>query len=131
MIIADLKDINYCGLHSKNEAQLSILDPSGYHLQLSLTIGEKEKDGGDYFDVDVFNTKLVKNGKVILASKSFIVADDIDDIDDIEKEIKYFINSISGESWCDVLIQLRRHFDWEYENHKFVDLASIGIGDVD
>ncbi|VEH67542.1 Uncharacterised protein [Rodentibacter pneumotropicus] len=49
MIIADLKDINYYGVSSKNEAQLLILDPTGYNLKLSLTIGEKGKESGDYF----------------------------------------------------------------------------------
>ncbi|NBH74970.1 Imm8 family immunity protein [Rodentibacter pneumotropicus] len=120
MIIADLKDINYYGVSSKNEAQLLILDPTGYNLKLSLTIGEKGKESGDYFSVEVFNIKLVRNAKIVLASKSFIVCDDIDDIDDIEREIRYRVNSISGDSWEDVLNQLRYYFDWEYENHKFV-----------
>ncbi len=41
MIIADLKSIHYCGVSSKNDAQLLMLDPAGYHLKLLLTIGEK------------------------------------------------------------------------------------------
>ncbi|WGE92206.1 Imm8 family immunity protein [Actinobacillus genomosp. 1] len=120
MVIADLKSINYCGVSSKNEAQELMLDPTGYNLKISLTIGEKGKEGGDYFAVEVFNTQLVKSAQIVLASKSFIVCDDIDDIDDIEREIKYKVNSISGEDWEEVLNKLRYYFDWEYENLKFV-----------
>lgn len=53
-----------------------------------------------------------------MGSKCFIAADDIDDI---ENEVRVFANSIHGNSWDDILIQLRRYFDWEYENHKFVE----------
>lgn len=120
MVIADLKSIDYYGASSKNEAQELMLDPTGYNLKLSLTIGEKGKNGGDYFAVEVFNAQLVKSSKIVLASKSFIVCDDIDDIDDIEREIKYTVNSISGKDWNAVLNQLRYYFDWEYEDLKVV-----------
>ncbi|OOF45780.1 hypothetical protein BKK52_12110 [Rodentibacter trehalosifermentans] len=120
MIVADLKDIGFNGISSKLEAQLIMCEPE-YYIPLCLSIGKKGDIGADYFYVDVFNIQYAKKSRFLACSKCFIVSDDIDDIDDIEKEIKYFVNSIHGKDWEDVLNQLRRYFDWEYENHKFVE----------
>ncbi|MGV6989418.1 Imm8 family immunity protein [Testudinibacter sp. P80/BLE/0925] len=119
-VFAELKRIDFNGyIHNKDEAQNALLD-SSYFIPLCLSIGEKGKDGADFFDVDVFNTGWVKEKKMVFGGGSFIF-DDFDDFDDIEKSIKNFIDSIYGESWSDVLIKLRKYFSWEYENYQCKD----------
>ncbi|NBI14101.1 hypothetical protein GVX81_10975 [[Haemophilus] felis] len=121
MITAELKNFEFYGsVIDKNDAQLLMLSPE-YRLTLCLSIGETGKIGADYFYVDVINVAYVKSSRLTMGSKSFIATDDIDNIDDIENEIRVFVNSIYGKSWEDVLVQLRRYFDWEYENHKLVE----------
>ncbi|VEI58516.1 Uncharacterised protein [Pasteurella multocida] len=121
MLTAELKEFGFYGdIIDKNDAQLRMLS-SPYRLTLCLSIGENEKIGSDYFYVDVINVAYVKLSKCTIGSKCFIFTDDVDDIDDIEYEIKMFVNSIYGNSWEDILVQLRRYFDWEYENHQFVE----------
>ncbi|MGR6660939.1 Imm8 family immunity protein, partial [Avibacterium paragallinarum] len=105
--------INYY-FPSKYDAQLKMLEKS-YILQLTLSIGERLKDGADYFDVFIYNIDYVKEKKILLGHNSIIV--DIDDIDELEKEIKLFVNSIYGYSWNEVLNKLRKYFKWEYEDY--------------
>ncbi|WP_404800576.1 Imm8 family immunity protein [Avibacterium paragallinarum] len=38
-------------------------------------------------------------------------------MDELEKEIKLFVNSIYGYSWNEVLNKLRKYFKWEYEDY--------------
>ncbi|QOF67659.1 hypothetical protein IFE17_11155 [Actinobacillus sp. GY-402] len=110
------KKIDFYGtITDKIHAQLLMLE-SVYRLTLCLSIGLPNETEADYFYVDVFNTNYVKENKFVMGSKSFV----IDDFDDIENEIKIFVNSICGEDWEEILVKLRRYFDWEYENHKFI-----------
>lgn len=104
MVTADLKAMSYYSVSSKYEAQLLMLEQTGYNLKLSLTIGEKGECGGDYFTVDVFNIDLLKNTKMLLVSKSFVVNDDI------ELEFQHCVNSITGKDWNEVLNKLRYYF---------------------
>lgn len=117
MIFAELKNIVYLDCFDKNEAQMKMLNDI-YQLQLSLQIGKVGELGGDDFDVDIVSIGFVKKEKIFLGTHSIIV--DINDIDELEEIIKNFVNSIRGNSWKDVLYNLRRHFKWEYENLEFI-----------
>ncbi|TNH21256.1 Imm8 family immunity protein [Testudinibacter sp. TR-2022] len=120
LIFAELKRIDFNGyILNKDEAQIAILN-SSYFISLCLSIGEKGKEGADFFNVDIFNTGWVREKKMVFGGNSFIF-DDFDDFDDIEKYIKEFIGSIYGDSWSDVLIKLRRYFLWEYEDYQCID----------
>lgn len=115
--VAELKRIDFNGpIFNRDEAQLAILN-STYFISLCLSIGEKGKEGADYFYVDIFNTNWIKEKKIVLGNNS-IILDDFDDFDDIENSIAELINTIYGNSWDEVLIKLRQYFDWEYEKLK-------------
>ncbi|TCP92055.1 immunity protein 8 of polymorphic toxin system [Cricetibacter osteomyelitidis] len=122
MLRADLKDIYFYTVSNKYEAQLAMLEPI-YCLTLSLSIGIPDDISSDYFLVHVVNLNWVRywveKDKALLGEKTIIV--DFDDFDDLEKELKFLVNSIEGETWEDILSKLRKYFDWEYENHKFVE----------
>ncbi|BFU60552.1 MULTISPECIES: Imm8 family immunity protein [Rodentibacter] len=121
MLRADLKDIYFYTVSNKYEAQLAMLEPT-YCLTLSLSIGEQDNISADYFLVHVVNLNWVKHwiekDKILLGEKTIIV--DFDDFDDLERELKILVNSIEGETWEDILRKLRKYFEWEYEDHKFV-----------
>ena len=118
MKIAEIKDIIYWGVYDKYAAQIEILKED-YFLQLTLRIGIQGESGADDFDVVLCSIGHVKKNKFFVGAKSFIVDNDIDDIDDIESQINHFVSGITGEDWNRMLIKLRRYFDWEYENsHK-------------
>lgn len=40
---------------------------------------------------------------------------DLYTLDEIENHLKAIINKISGETWNDIVIQLKEYFDWEYQ----------------
>lgn len=114
---AELKEINFnsISLLTKNDACLEMLNES-YYLPLKLSIGMVGEDGSDYFDVDVFNVGWVKKKEIILMKNSIVV--DLMDFDKLEKYIKEFVGSVSGENWIDIVNQLRNYFYWEYEDYK-------------
>lgn len=55
-------------------------------LPLSISIGIKNEDGGDFFELDVFNTGWVRKNKFIIIKNSMIV--DLNSLEDIENLIK-------------------------------------------
>lgn len=40
---------------------------------------------------------------------------DLYTLDEIENHLKAIINKISGETWNDIVVQLKEYFDWEYQ----------------
>jgi len=114
MLIADLKWIDY-GFSMRDEASLLVLKPA-YCLNLTLAIGTKGNSGSDYFYTNVFNVGMVQREKVLVINKGMVVA--LKTLDDIENYLSLMINSISGETWDDIVIQLQKYFDWEYEGYS-------------
>ena len=94
MLIADLKWIDY-GFSTRDEASLLVLKPA-----------------------NVFNVGMVQREKVLVINKGMVVA--LKTLDDIENYLSLMINSISGETWDDIVIQLQKYFDWEYEGYREV-----------
>jgi hypothetical protein len=116
MLIADLKWIDY-GFSTRDEASLLVLKPA-YCLNLTLAIGTKGNSGSDYFYTNVFNVGMVQREKVLVINKGMVVV--LKTLDDIENYLSLMINSISGETWDDIVIQLQKYFDWEYEGYREV-----------
>lgn len=116
MIYADLKWIDY-NIPNRKDIYLELLKPT-YHLYLTLAIGEQGQEGNHYFYTGVYNTGWIKREKFLIEEHSIIV--DLNDLDDLEKHIKSFVNNVSGETWDDIVNKLRKYFYWEYEDHMFV-----------
>ena len=116
MLIADLKWIDY-NTPTRDDAFLIVLEPA-YCLHLTLAIGTKEDAGSDYFYTNVFNVGMVQREKVLMINKGIVVA--LNTLDDIENYLSVMINSISGETWDDIVIQLQEYFDWEYQGTRGV-----------
>ena len=53
-----------------------------------------------------------------MINKGMVVA--LKTLDDIENYLSLMINSISGETWDDIVIKLQKYFDWEYEGYREV-----------
>ena len=58
------------------------------------------------------------NLTLAIGTKGMVVA--LKTLDDIENYLSLMINSISGETWDDIVIQLQKYFDWEYEGYREV-----------
>ena len=108
MLYADLKEIYFNGPEwTRDKAQHAMLE-AAYYLPLYLSIGIKGSEGGDYFNVDVFNIGWVRKEKFMIRLHSIVV--DFDNFDDLEKELKILVNSIEGETWEDIVKVLRKYY---------------------
>ncbi|ELV07166.1 Hypothetical protein F387_02043 [Wohlfahrtiimonas chitiniclastica SH04] len=87
MLIADLKSI-----HSPDILDLEEFSSNQeeIYLLLELGIGIKDKDGEEYFYLEICNAKY----------------------------IQYKINSISGNSWQEIVEKITSFTEWEFDKYK-------------
>lgn len=111
MLQADLKWIDY-NVPTRNDAVLITLK-SAYCLNLTLAIGTKEESRSDYFYTNIFNSGMIQREKFLMVNKGIII--DQQCLDDIEKKLTSIINGISGNTWNDIVVQLKEYFVWEYD----------------
>ena len=111
MLIAELKWVDY-NVPTREDASLIILKPA-YCLNLTLAIGVKDDSGCDFFYTNIFNLGMIQREKLLMINKGIVI--DLYTLDEIENHLKAIINKISGETWNDIVIQLKEYFDWEYQ----------------
>ena len=111
MLIAELKWVDD-NVTTRDDASLIILK-SAYCLNLTLAIGAKDESGSDFFYTNIFNLGMIQREKLLMINKGIVI--DLYTLDEIENHLKAIINKISGETWNDIVIQLKEYFDWEYQ----------------
>lgn len=111
MLIAELKWVDY-NVPTRDDASLIILKPA-YCLNLTLAIGAKDESGSDFFYTNIFNLGMIQREKLLMINKGIVI--DLYTLDEIENHLKAIINKISGETWNDIVVQLKEYFDWEYQ----------------
>ena len=111
MLIAELKWVDY-NVPKRDDASLIILKPA-YCLNLTLAIGVKDESGCDFFYTNIFNLGMIQREKLLMINKGIVI--DLYTLDEIENHLKAIINKISGETWDDIVVQLKEYFDWEYK----------------
>lgn len=109
---AELKDITFISPIEINEEILS----SDYNLVVSLDISIKGDDEVIYFDANICNAKYINQKKGLIGGGYIIVNDNIDNIDNLIKEVKQHIQLFSSISREMLWKELRKYFKWEYDN---------------
>ena len=96
-------------------------DADDVFFNLEITIGSKDSDSGDIFEVMVATPEGVKRhaGKIstIISSKLIIVVDNYR-WDSVFHYCEKLVADCYSETWEGVVYKLSRFFTWEYEDEK-------------
>ena len=94
--------------------QYEAADPYDDFAWFTLTIGVDGQDGGSNFQIVVATPKAVSRVRARQRSFSGIVIDRFDP-EAVECAIREHVSSVSGQSWHQIIDQLRETMLWEYE----------------
>lgn len=108
---AELRSINFNSPTGYDKAQLEILNPY-YVLNVSLVlkIGDN-KEENCFENIKICNAKYINKKGSLLGKNYIIMSDDIDDIDDLVKEIKQQIKLIYAHSQDSLLKKINLCFE--------------------
>ncbi|OYQ82367.1 hypothetical protein B9T15_09925 [Wohlfahrtiimonas chitiniclastica] len=114
MLIADLKSIHSPDIldleeFSSNQEEIYFL--------LELGIGIKDKDGEEYFYLEICNAKYIQSIREPMILNKILLIQEYN-FKKLEKYIQYKINSISGNSWQEIVEKITSFTEWEFDKYK-------------
>ncbi|MDE9436697.1 immunity 8 family protein [Xenorhabdus bovienii] len=93
-------------------------DNDNFSLWIELSIGVRDEEGADYFQVQICTPEWLCTHKWEPELMRHLLLVRRYDLNEITKIITDYIDQCEGDDWMEIAQKLSRVFSWEYEDYQ-------------
>lgn len=105
-------------------------DPKNFFAMVDMDIGLASSEGGDIFNLMVCTPRWFEENVMTkrpsdpthetirnsIFGRHYLFVHEFDE-DEIEKEVRWIVDSVKGKDWSEMASRLSRYFGWEFEDY--------------